>query len=312
MTKVLTFFGLVVLIGLFASATSAYAEFGSKESKGTTRLYETTFEGGGASIACTAFSEESSKASWTIKKEGTAQTKGPDLLIAVGNWGKCEAKKPLEGSVKVSSCEFEIEQLKAEMKLVGKVVTTCTLETVPGCKITIPSGSNKGLKVFEIAKSGEKGETTDVYLSVSGVTTEVNETCKKLGIANSKEGKIGGLWEARQAEANGTREYAISAPKSVINNEVFLVSIKRIGGANGTLPPGRIIVFQSGNAMDGQFTVTLEELTACGTTFNYLLNGASCEFSISYDKTKGLGYVSIVVEGGANGNVRTPRVVLGD
>jgi hypothetical protein len=189
--------GIIVLAASqFVVAAPAFAEFESKNggsSQGKGEVFEVAFEASGAKVLCQAFEPSNlGKVEWTVEKEGKPSTKGPDLQIKVNSWGACEAAKPINGSVKISKCEFEIEQPGEQEGLSGKVVKGCTIEAKEGCVIKLEAKNNTQLKAFEVGEEGNAAENTVIGPEVGNLTTEV-KSCT--GIEATKQGKMTGLGE---------------------------------------------------------------------------------------------------------------------
>jgi hypothetical protein len=194
---------VVTAAALLASAVPAFAGFESKNGesdKGTGEVLEVTFEAGGGTVTCKAYTEGASKAEWTVEEAGKAQAKGPDLQIDISKWGECASSKPVTGSVKISECTLEIEQIEEQTKLIGKLVKECTIEAPLGCTIKLGTSTNKALKTVNAGHIEATSKNTLIAPEISNLVTEVNSTCESLGIHKSETGKISGFGEASSVQ----------------------------------------------------------------------------------------------------------------
>jgi hypothetical protein len=190
---------VVTAAALVASAAPAYAGFESKNTgsdKGTGEILEVTFEAGGGKVTCQAYTEGASKAEWTVEESGKAQEKGSSLRIDVSKWGECTTSTIVKGSVKVSECGLEIEEIGEQTKLTGKLVKECILEAPLGCTIKMGTSANKALKTIDAGHIEESSNNTLIAPEVSNLVTEANSTCESVGIKKSETGKVSGFGEA--------------------------------------------------------------------------------------------------------------------
>jgi hypothetical protein len=292
--------GLAVVITAFtAFVTPGFAEFESGETsdKGSGEAFLTKIYDGGSSITCTAFGKEGSKASWSTEKEGKLVEKG-SLLIKIENWGKCEylTASQAVGEAKLSACEIEVAQPEEQEKLSGKLVNTCTIK-ISSCEITLPSKENTSLNSIEFI-DGEEPEELFFIPGIGDIHTEVSAGCAALGIQASSKVAMQGDGGLKKVKAKTSREFGTGWKPAVTGTEMGWVRVKRIAGANGKLTHGSIDITEA--AGTGQFTVDAASQKNCEEEFNYILNGAACEVKISYDKSKGEGFVLFQVKG-ANG-----------
>jgi hypothetical protein len=221
---------------LCLNAAPALAEFESKNSgsNGAGEVYEAKLEAGGAVASCQALETGNSTAGWQVTHEGKAQSKGPGLLIKITNWGSCEVVSPIKGVVKASACELEVEQPSSEIKLVGKVVKTCSFEGPLGCVIKMEPKNNSSLKATEDAGEGEADESTILMPAITNLATSVSSACELAGIKGSAEAKLVGVSEFLQVRPATVSEFAAGAEKLKLaanGNETLVTFIRKTGTA---------------------------------------------------------------------------------
>jgi hypothetical protein len=209
--KLCAVFALVMGASCVAVAP-AFAEFESakKETGGSGENIELKFETGGGKIVCQAFTESSSKIAWTIKKEGKAASKGPELVSKIEKWGECSATfKGLEKpKVELGACEVEVEQPGSAREVSGTLVNTCTVK-VASCEIKMEAKENKGLSAVELLSSGSGNENLAQELMLKKMKMTTAGECSAIG-AGAKEGTFSGWIELRGVKAALAPEFSIT------------------------------------------------------------------------------------------------------
>lgn len=283
MIKVKMFIAFAMMLGaLLVSAAPAFAEFESKNggsNQGKGEVYETVFEDGGATVTCDALEEGVSKAGWTVEnKEGKAQKKGPDLLVKVTNWGKCQAKASglKEIEAKVGECGIEIKQPEEQIKSPGAIATECIIH-ISTCEIKVGPKNNQSLKEFETAQVENTEEHTSLGLAISNLAVEVNEACVTDGIQKSSTVQVRGAGAVRWVyDRNIPLKWVVGVGKRFINvtEPTTAITITHSSGGLESLGNVRWV-----GLVTALFIPSGAEYTNCVTTKVYEV-GNTCKFTI--------------------------------
>jgi len=287
-----TIIGAVVISALAFSATPAFAEFKSvtEETKGKGEVVELTLEAGGATVTCEALEELASAATWTILKEGTASTKGPDLQFSIGKWGKCtfHSLEVESASAEITACDLEMIEPGEEEKVKGKIAgTTCTIKAL-SCELKLEPLENESLTSLRLMASGENDGNMVVEPTVTNLTTTTKGVCP--GVSSSKEGKLKGLVEATQVQPGDIPEFAIWASRLFLretNNTATVTIARRFGG------PSRFVNFTEVTPIS--FTRQEPASNECVTLI--YTSPELCSYNVTYNALLGVGAYSLQILG---------------
>lgn len=264
----------IVIGGLLAFASPAYAEFLSFNSKssGTASDGAFTLTGGGATITCSALS--STAPLWSIENtKGELATTGPDFLASFPKLTECATEVAgTEIPVTTTECEFAVKQTKEEEKIDGALIKTCALKgevSKAPCEITLEASTNKELKEMTVNYSGLESKNMILGFHVKNLTTLVHGAgCESAGIKATKEAAFEGSVEVPEASIKGPGApfsiYLVSGQVATLKrSEERLISVRWELAVREAATPGEALQFSEDPASGGNFTFSRETFPFC-------------------------------------------------